>query len=104
MPGDNGDAEGDTYGDIEALYGSSFGDTPTGSGNSDALDGGGGSDVLFGGAGADDLDGGAGADTASYHTSSTGVVVSLATGIGSGGEAEGDTLSGIENLSGSQGQ
>ena len=33
----------------------------------------------------------------------SGSAVSLATGIGSGGDAQGDTLSGIENISGSQG-
>jgi Ca2+-binding RTX toxin-like protein len=101
--GDNGYAEGDTYGGIEALYGSNFGDTLAGSGNSDKLYGGDGSDVLRGGAGADDLSGGAGTDTASYYTGSVGVVVGLVAGTGSGGDAQGDTLSGIENLSGSQG-
>ncbi|MFE0754151.1 calcium-binding protein [Inquilinus sp. NPDC058860] len=67
----------------------------------DALYGGDGDDILRGGAGADDLDGGAG--TASYYGSATGVVVSLVTGLGSGGEAQGDTLTGIENLAGSLG-
>ena len=47
------------------------------------------------------LDGGGGVDTASYATSAAGVAVSLATGIGSGGDAEGDRLSNIENLTGS---
>ena len=40
-------------------------------------------------------------DTASYATSSSGVTVSLMTGTGSGGDAEGDTLLNIENLTGS---
>ncbi len=56
-----------------------------------------------GGASADALQGGAGTDTASYFTGSVGVVVNLVNGSGSGGDAQGDTLSGIENLSGSQG-
>src|SRR5262249_57705343 len=47
------------------------------------------------------LDGGAGNDTASYDTSSTAVTVNLATGTGSGGDAQGDTLTNIENLIGS---
>ena len=47
------------------------------------------------------MDGGAGIDTASYATSTSGVTVSLTTGTGSGGDAEGDTLSNIENLTGS---
>ena len=50
---------------------------------------------------ADDLDGGGGIDTATYAASGSGVVVSLMTGLGSGGDAEGDTLVNIENLIGS---
>ncbi len=60
-----------------------------------------GDDVLEGGAGADTLDGGAGSDTAAYTDSDTGVTVRLLTGAGRRGHAEGDTLSGIENLTGS---
>ncbi|MGO4124581.1 beta strand repeat-containing protein [Inquilinus sp. YAF38] len=78
-------------------------DTLSGEAGNDRLDGGPGDDVLRGGAGADVLVGSAGTDTASYYTGTTGILVSLASGTGSGGEAQGDTLSGIENLSGSQG-
>ncbi|MGO4129838.1 calcium-binding protein, partial [Inquilinus sp. YAF38] len=78
-------------------------DTLSGEAGNDQLDGGPGDDVLRGGTGADVLVGLAGTDTASYYSSTTGVLVSLASGLGSGGEAQGDTLSGIENLSGSQG-
>ena len=67
----------------------------------DTLIGGAGDDSLIGGAGADSLDGGDGTDTASYIGSGAGVTVSLATGSGSGGDAQGDTLTGIENLTGS---
>jgi Ca2+-binding RTX toxin-like protein len=79
------------------------GDTLSGEAGNDRLDGGAGNDVLRGGAGADVLMGSAGSDAASYYSGTTGILVSLATGAGSGGEAQGDTLSGIENLSGSQG-
>ena len=45
--------------------------------------------------------GGLGTDTATYIASTAGVNVSLMTGLGTGGDAEGDTLSTIENLTGS---
>jgi serralysin len=57
--------------------------------------------VLIGGSGADSLVGGDDLDRASYVGSAAGVTVNLATGLGSGGDAEGDVLSGIENLTGS---
>lgn len=58
-------------------------------------------DTLFGGSGADTIDGGLGTDAVSYFNSMTGVSVSLANGVGARGEAQGDTLTGIENLTGS---
>ena len=57
--------------------------------------------VLEGSAGADDIDGDAGSDTASYAGSSTAVTVNLSDGTATGGDAEGDTFTSIENLSGS---
>ena len=59
--------------------------------------------VLSGGAGNDTLVGGGGIDTASYAFDTAGVTVSLFTGTGSHGEAEGDILSEIENLTGGSG-
>ena len=59
--------------------------------------------MLRGGAGADVMDGGAGTDTASYYDSAVGITVSLAGGTGVGGDAQGDTLIGIENINGGQG-
>ncbi|WP_052120650.1 calcium-binding protein [Inquilinus limosus] len=67
----------------------------------DRLSGLGGDDVLVGGAGADILDGGDGFDLASYYTSAAGVTVNLASHSAAGGEAQGDTLTGIEDLEGS---
>jgi Ca2+-binding RTX toxin-like protein len=87
----------------DEINGLGYGDALNGLGGDDALYGGDGNDVLRGGAGADYLDGGAGTDTASWYTGAAGVLVSLVTGAGSGGEAQGDTLVSIENLSGSQG-
>jgi Ca2+-binding RTX toxin-like protein len=71
-----------------------------GDGN-DILNGGDGDDYLDGGLGADQLIGGIGFDGATYANSTTGVTVNLATGTGLGGDAQGDTLSGIELLQGS---
>jgi len=101
--GSGGAAQGDTYIEVENIDGSQGADTLVGNTGGNNLRGVGGDDVLRGGAGADTLDGGAGTDTASYYTGSAGVSVSLATGSGSNGEAQDDSLTGIENLSGSQG-
>jgi Ca2+-binding RTX toxin-like protein len=108
--GAGGDAAGDILSGIENLAGSSFGDTLTGddannalygyAGN-DTLNGGAGNDWMKGGAGGDTLDGGDGSDIAAYSESTSGVAVDLSAGTGSGGEAEGDTLIGIEGVVGS---
>jgi Ca2+-binding RTX toxin-like protein len=123
-----GDATGDSFNLIENVVGSSYNDSLTGDAvanhldgaqGNDALTGGDGDDVLqgdsgndliwgnngndtlSGGRGADTLTGGLGADTADYSASSIGVNVNLITGIGSGGDASGDRLSSIENVTGS---
>lgn len=70
----------------------------------DILYGLGGNDWIQGGAGADNMDGGAGIDTVFYYNdfAQTGVHVSLATGLGHGGNAKGDVLINIENLRGTE--
>ncbi len=86
---------------IEDAIGGNGADTLIGNSADNTLDGGAGNDTLAGLGGADALDGGPGNDTATYAASASGVDVSLATGLGSGGDAQGDTLTGIENLTGS---
>ncbi len=71
-----------------------------GAGN-DTVHAGAGDDLIDGGSGADSLDGGLGSDTVTYVNSGVGVTVSLSAGPGSGGDAAGDTLENIENLTGS---
>ncbi|MEM7268930.1 MAG: cadherin-like domain-containing protein, partial [Pseudomonadota bacterium] len=60
--GTGGDANGDTYANIERLVGTSFNDDITGSGSGDKLYGGDGDDTLSGADGNDFLGGGAGND------------------------------------------
>ena len=73
-----------------------------GLGGNDTLSGGAGDDRLDGGAGADALDGGAGSDTADYSASGAAVTVDLSSNAAqSGGDAQGDTLTNIENIVGS---
>jgi Ca2+-binding RTX toxin-like protein len=104
------DARGDLY--LTDFDGEVFRLTPTvaSADQADALHGLAGNDMLFGGSGNDTLDGGpgadtmlggAGSDTADYSSSPAGVTVNLATGLGSGGDAQGDLLGGIENIIGS---
>jgi Ca2+-binding RTX toxin-like protein len=68
----------------------------------DIIKAGGGNDIIKGGGGADEIDGGLGRDAVTYEDSTVGVEVSLVTGKGKGGTAEGDTLKSIEDVYGSQ--
>ena len=113
---------------FENVTGSMHNDTLTGDYRFNVLKGGGGDDTLRGGSGADHLIGGAGADMldggsslemeddpdtadvdetaqdidwAVYRGAMEGVMVDLSTGMGTGGEAMGDTLVNIELVWGS---
>ncbi len=83
------------------ISGSVSGDSLSGRGGDDTLDGDAGNDRLTGGAGADILIGDLGIDGAYYTTSSAGINVNLVTGKGTGGDAQGDRLIGIERVYGS---
>lgn len=94
----------------DEVYGSAYADVLDGFGGDDVIlafagndivYGEAGDDLLDGGAGADEIDGGEGRDAASYAFSVAGVTVSLASGVGWGGDAAGDTLHNIEHLVGS---
>ena len=118
--GSGGLAQGDLYAQVENVLGGEQGDTLIGNAalntlagfmgddvllggsGADSLLGGRDADTLHGGSGADFIDGGAGLDDfASYTLSNSGVAVDLTTGLGSGGGAQGDVLTGIEHLVGS---
>lgn len=89
------------YDGDDALNGGAGNDAINGGDGNDSLQGGTNNDTLSGGAGADILNGGSGIDTVSYQTSRAGVSVNLLLGTASGGDAAGDTLALIENLTGS---
>lgn len=75
-----------------------------GRGGNDSLEGGTGNDILRGGRGNDTLDGGSnrsGGDTADYRTSPTGVTADLSSGSARDGFGGHDTLTRIENITGS---
>lgn len=87
--------------EIENATGGSGADSLTGSSAANVLTGGLGNDQLDGLGGADTLAGGDGIDTVTYANSNAGVTVRLWNGTGLGGHAQGDVLSGVENLVGS---
>jgi Ca2+-binding RTX toxin-like protein len=91
-----GDAEGDVAINFEDLLGSAQADSLTGDDADNIIEGGGGADTIEGGANTAFR-----GDAASYAHSAAAVAVDLGAGTASGGDAEGDTLSGIENLFGS---
>jgi Ca2+-binding RTX toxin-like protein len=86
---------------IDTLDGTTFDETINGLAGDDRIDGKAGDDVLIGGAGADTIIGGEGFDTVSYETAEAGIIINLSTGRGSGGDADGDRLSEIEAVLGS---
>jgi Ca2+-binding RTX toxin-like protein len=103
-----GDAQGDTYVNVQNIRGSAFDDSLTGDANAnqifggagnDTIHGGDGNDILDGGSGSDFIDGGNGIDILSFASSTAGVVMSLASG-GTGGDAAGDTYVSIETVIG----
>ncbi|MGU5763986.1 beta strand repeat-containing protein, partial [Aeromonas allosaccharophila] len=89
-------------GSADKLNGGDGDDVLIGLGGNDTLDGGSGNDILAGGLGNDTLIGGTGVDTATYIDIGALVTVSLNTELQQNTSGAGqDTISGIENLIGS---
>ncbi|MGI8526866.1 MAG: beta strand repeat-containing protein, partial [Pseudolabrys sp.] len=103
--GIGGLAAGDHLISIENLTGGAGNDTLTGNDFVNVLMGGGGDDLLVGNGGGDTLDGGQGFDTVSYAGSGQPVIVTLgiagAETTGINGDAAGDKISNVENITGS---
>ncbi|WP_428659150.1 calcium-binding protein [Reyranella sp.] len=102
-------ATGDSFSGFEGVDGSGFADRLTGDGNAnrlsggagnDILNGGGGDDTIIGGLGADTMAGGTGIDTLSYAGATSYLTASLRDGFTYGADAQGDSFSGFENLTG----
>ncbi len=108
----------DTLSGIESVTGSNLADTLTlsnvngtarGRGGNDTLNGGTGNDSFFGGSGNDTINGGSGTDTVNYSddgldsagAATQGATVNLSTGTATDSWGGSDTLSGIENVTGS---
>ncbi|MBT4170141.1 MAG: calcium-binding protein, partial [Rhodospirillaceae bacterium] len=99
--GDDGDDYLAGGANADILSGGDGADELRGQSGIDTLSGGDGDDILWGGSQADILMGGSGSDTAVYSDSGAGVTINLTTGAASGDDADGDTLTSIENLTGS---
>jgi Ca2+-binding RTX toxin-like protein len=95
-----GIAEGDTIADFENVTGGAGNDSLTGSNDENVLIGGAGDDTFVGRGDDDSIDGGAGVDTAVYSAAGSGVSANLKTGYVAGITEGSDTLTGIENLTG----
>ena len=85
----------------DTIYGGAGSDYILGGSGTDRLFGEAGDDFLTGNAGADTLDGGAGDDRAYFYDSADGVGLDLAAGLGTAGDAAGDTFVSIEGVYGS---
>ncbi|MDB6453348.1 Hint domain-containing protein [Falsirhodobacter sp. 20TX0035] len=85
----------------DTLTGNDGNDTLTGGAGNDSIAAGTGDDSILGGEGADTIAGGAGIDTLDHSASAAGVSVDLSGGVGTGGTAQGDVVTGVEVVLGS---
>ena len=93
------------------VYGDDGNDILELNGGDNHIYGGAGNDTILASSGVDTIDGGSGADsinsslagnpTVTYGTSTAAVNVNLATGVNTGGDAQGDIFYNVENISGS---
>lgn len=84
----------------DTLRGDAGNDNLQGNAGNDTLEGGDGNDLLAGNAGADSIDGGAGLDRVSYYEQTAALTLYLDGTASSGGEAEGDVITNVEDAIG----
>ena len=88
--------------EADTILGQAGNDILIGGAGDDILNGGDHDDILLGGTGSDILNGGDGSDTAAYYESDAAVTLALDNSVDpSGGTADGDTFTSIENVIGS---
>lgn len=99
----SGDGDDSLMGNSDAnvIRGNGGHDIIKGMSDSDTLIGGAGNDTIDGGLGPDSMIGGSGTDTADYTNSAIAVKVTINGSSNTGGDAQGDSLAGFENLTGS---
>ena len=102
LRGNNGVDQLFGFGGDDDLSGGNDDDYLTGEDGKDTISGDAGNDRINGGADADVLIGGSGTDSLLYEASDAGVTVDLAANTATGGHATGDTITGFENVAGSQ--
>jgi Ca2+-binding RTX toxin-like protein len=89
---------------MAVINGTNGADTLTGTSGDDEINGLAGNDLIKGSAGADKIDGGTGTDTVDYSASADAINIDIRNSVpgraGIGGDAEGDTLVGIEKVIG----
>jgi VCBS repeat-containing protein len=86
----------------DSLNGGSGEDRISGGAGADVIQGGSENDYIDGGSGADRIDGGDGVDTVDYRQSNAAVNINLLAATFTGGDAEGDALTAVENINGSE--
>ncbi len=101
IDGQAGDDIIDGKGGDDTIEGGIGDDIISGGEGTNTLSGGPDNDTFIGGAGADSMSGGSGTDWVFYNTSDEAVSVNLATNQHTGGHAQGDSLTDIEAIAGS---
>ena len=92
----------DEFDNIDLIFAGAGNDRIDAGVDDDIVFAGAGDDLIMASQGGDIIDGGDGIDTIDYRRSDAGIALSLFTGLGAGGYADGDIVVNVENVSGSR--